>query len=187
MAIHSSILAWEIPWTEEPDGLQSMGLQRVGDDLATKHTHTTSPWNEPLQTPYVIFPELSQFPASKNFMQKEPWYPLSVEVRRLLVPIHKVTQSTAGICIAPCSFVFFFSIHLLTCYALSYKKSEVAMVWSQQWANGPEMGALDWVSDGRNITYHGIQYSEIGAEHLLICFGNRKKKQNNLTLQDLVK
>ena len=30
MATHSSILAWRIPWTEEPDGLQSMGLQRVG-------------------------------------------------------------------------------------------------------------------------------------------------------------
>ena len=30
MAIHSSILAWRIPWTEEPGGLQSMGLQRVG-------------------------------------------------------------------------------------------------------------------------------------------------------------
>ena len=30
MAIHSSILAWNIPWTEEPGGLQSMGLQRVG-------------------------------------------------------------------------------------------------------------------------------------------------------------
>ena len=29
MAIHSSILAWKIPWTEEPGGLQSMGLQRV--------------------------------------------------------------------------------------------------------------------------------------------------------------
>ena len=29
MAIHSSTLAWEIPWTEEPDRLQSMGLQRV--------------------------------------------------------------------------------------------------------------------------------------------------------------
>ena len=29
---HSSILAWEIPWTEESGGLQSMGLQRVGDD-----------------------------------------------------------------------------------------------------------------------------------------------------------
>ena len=32
----SSILASEIPWTEEPDGLQSMGSQRVGHDLATK-------------------------------------------------------------------------------------------------------------------------------------------------------
>ena len=30
MASHSSILAWRIPWTEKPDGLQSMGLQRVG-------------------------------------------------------------------------------------------------------------------------------------------------------------
>ena len=32
MAIHSSILAWKIPWTEEPDRLQSMGSQRVGHD-----------------------------------------------------------------------------------------------------------------------------------------------------------
>ena len=32
MANHSSILAWEIPWTEEPGGLQSMGSQRVGHD-----------------------------------------------------------------------------------------------------------------------------------------------------------
>ena len=32
MASHSSILAWEIPWTEEPGGLQSMGSQRVRHD-----------------------------------------------------------------------------------------------------------------------------------------------------------
>ena len=32
MATHSSILAWEIPWTEESGGLQSMMLQRVGHD-----------------------------------------------------------------------------------------------------------------------------------------------------------
>ena len=32
MAAHSSIHAWKIPWTEEPGGLQSMGLQRVGHD-----------------------------------------------------------------------------------------------------------------------------------------------------------
>ena len=32
MAIHSSILVWRIPWTEEPGGLQSMGSHRVGHD-----------------------------------------------------------------------------------------------------------------------------------------------------------
>ena len=32
MAIHSSIIAWKIPWTKEPGRLQSMGLQRVGHD-----------------------------------------------------------------------------------------------------------------------------------------------------------
>ena len=32
VAIHSSSLAWKIPWTEEPDRLQSMGSQRVGHD-----------------------------------------------------------------------------------------------------------------------------------------------------------
>ena len=32
MATHSSIVAWKIPWPEEPGGLQSMGLQRVGHD-----------------------------------------------------------------------------------------------------------------------------------------------------------
>ena len=36
MATHSSILAWEIPWTEETGGLQSVGSQRVGLDLAPK-------------------------------------------------------------------------------------------------------------------------------------------------------
>ena len=36
MVTHSSILAWEIPRTEKPHGLQSMGLQRVRYDLATK-------------------------------------------------------------------------------------------------------------------------------------------------------
>ena len=35
MATHSSILAWRIPWTEEPGGVQSMGSQRVGHDRAT--------------------------------------------------------------------------------------------------------------------------------------------------------
>ena len=42
MATCSNILAWEIPWTEEPSGLQFMGLQRVDQDLVTE-THTYIP------------------------------------------------------------------------------------------------------------------------------------------------
>ena len=36
MATHSNILAWKIPWTEQPQGLQSIRLQRVGHNLVTK-------------------------------------------------------------------------------------------------------------------------------------------------------
>ena len=36
VATHSGILAWEIPWTQEPGGLQAMGSQRVGHDQAEK-------------------------------------------------------------------------------------------------------------------------------------------------------
>ena len=36
MATHSSILAWEIPWTEKPGELQSMGSLKIGYDLGTK-------------------------------------------------------------------------------------------------------------------------------------------------------
>ena len=39
MATLSSILAWRIPWTEEPGGLQSMGRQRVGHDRLTNTRH----------------------------------------------------------------------------------------------------------------------------------------------------
>ena len=55
MAIHSSILAWRIPWTEEPGRLQSTGLQRVGHDWVTSlckwyHSNARKRWGtkEPL-------------------------------------------------------------------------------------------------------------------------------------------
>ena len=44
MATCSSILVWEIPWTEEPGGLQSMGLQRIRHSLPTEHS--TQPFHQ---------------------------------------------------------------------------------------------------------------------------------------------
>ena len=46
MEIHASIVAWRIPWTEEPGGLQSIGLQRVRHDLAMEHASTQALWGE---------------------------------------------------------------------------------------------------------------------------------------------
>ena len=43
MATHSSILAWRIPWTEKPGGLQCTGSQRIGHNSATNTTTTTNP------------------------------------------------------------------------------------------------------------------------------------------------
>ena len=40
MATHSSLLAWRIPWTEEPGGLESMGLHRLDMTEATEHVCT---------------------------------------------------------------------------------------------------------------------------------------------------
>ena len=55
MATHSSILAWRIPWTEEPGGLQSMGLKRVRHDWVT-NTYTFTFLLEPPPLPQPIPP-----------------------------------------------------------------------------------------------------------------------------------
>ena len=67
MATHSSILAWRIPWTEEPGGLQSMGSQRV--------RHEWSDWACPLRTDicslkyvfHALHKEVQHFGAGRNF------------------------------------------------------------------------------------------------------------------------
>ena len=48
MATHPSILAWRIPWTEEPGGLLTMGSQRVGHYRRDTHTHTHKSWGASL-------------------------------------------------------------------------------------------------------------------------------------------
>ena len=58
---HSSTLAWKIPWTEEPGGLQSMGSQRVGHDQATSLSlFTFMHWRRKWQPTPVFSPGESQ-------------------------------------------------------------------------------------------------------------------------------
>ena len=54
IATHSRILVWRIPWTEEPGGLQSIGLQRVRHDLAMEHASTQALWGK-LSICYLIY------------------------------------------------------------------------------------------------------------------------------------
>ena len=61
MAPHSSTLAWKIPWTEEPGGLQSMGSLRVGHDWATSLSlFTFTHWRRKWQPTPVFLPGESQ-------------------------------------------------------------------------------------------------------------------------------
>ena len=61
MALHSSTLAWKIPWAEEPSGLQSMGLLRVGHDWATSLSlFTFTHWRRKWQPTPVFLPGESQ-------------------------------------------------------------------------------------------------------------------------------
>ena len=67
MATYSSILAWKIPWTEEPDRLQSMGLQRVGHKGASKHFLL-----------FLLFKNLFYFLLLSPSLQDENYEPLSI-------------------------------------------------------------------------------------------------------------
>ena len=65
MATISSILAWRIPWTEEPGGLQSMGSQRVGHNWAAEHS------TAPLPSLIFLWPPLKslQLPTGSNILK----------------------------------------------------------------------------------------------------------------------
>ena len=90
---HSSILAWEIPWTEEPGGLQTMGLQRVGHGLVTKQQQNFGD---------VVFPDSSvgkestcnagdpgSIPGSERYPGEGIGYPLQYSWASLVAQLVK--------------------------------------------------------------------------------------------------
>ena len=81
MATHSSILAWEIPWAEEPGRLQSMGSQRVGHDLAHKPWHTG--WQILLKSSRYFYITTSSLQVVKiqQLNMRVRWLCLRTEIR----------------------------------------------------------------------------------------------------------
>ena len=69
MATHSSILAWEIPGTEEPGGLQSMGLQRVRHGLATEQQ---SDKVYPPKKSVCVYAHVYIFPLQHSHVRRKP-------------------------------------------------------------------------------------------------------------------
>ena len=90
MATHSSILAWEIPWTEEPGGLQSMGPQRVRHDLVT------NPQRHHRCHPQYL--SLFNFVLTGNYIFKK---------KILTVFIFKFTVGSFSLLLVPVSFLTF--------------------------------------------------------------------------------
>ena len=85
MATQSSILAWRIPWTEQPGRLQSMGSQRIGHDWATNtHTHTHTPTHTQRLGLYFSRRDLRQWSGSNSGEKHLIQFAVSREVLDIL-------------------------------------------------------------------------------------------------------
>ena len=112
MATHSSSLAWRIPWTEKPGGLQSMRLQRVGHDRAIKHRvdrRTPAPPPTPRHTQHRM-PWRHSSPATFNLsryllwvfpLQVGPWGPSGPRITTVTVLEVRQGADQAGVIFQP--------------------------------------------------------------------------------------
>ena len=87
MATHSSTLAWKIPWTDEPGRLQSMGLQRVGHDLAS--SLSLSCIGEGNGNPL-------QCSCLENPRDREAWWAVVYGVAQSLTWLEQLSSSSRG-------------------------------------------------------------------------------------------
>ena len=114
MATHSSILAWRIPWTEEPGGLQSTGSQRVGHDWAlslhfTFKEKASLPWQ--MRTTItqgsfvysILLPCLSVNLCNCVY-RMSPWLPSHLNAWKVFLSflgMHLSTQADCSLCFTP--------------------------------------------------------------------------------------
>ena len=98
MSAHSRVLAWRIPpWTEEPGRLQSMGLQRVGHDWATKHPFLVIS-NLFFKRTLICTAIAGEWSSEVVFNYiKNTWNTLSVKIKNLRPAATKVIRGTESV------------------------------------------------------------------------------------------
>ena len=99
MAAHSSILAWEIPWTEEPGRLQSMQLPRVGHDLVTQERQKCQITSQPAHSLSLVYDYCPPF-----FLKPLPSPPMYLHFPLVTLPKisrTKLEQHEEGFCRLP--------------------------------------------------------------------------------------
>ena len=109
MATHSSIVAWRIPWMEEPDGLQSMGSQIVGHDWTTS-LHTFLQNDQIILCHYkVCLVEWTGKEASRNYIlwphtyfSHQLFFPDGLHRWALTSPLSTVSEESPGLCMKGC-------------------------------------------------------------------------------------
>ena len=92
MATHSSILAWRIPWTEEPGELQSMGSQRVRLDWVTE---TFTFFSYTVRHSHSLVD--SDIPCICNHFSHLPFHLPGLFLSKFLVPLQSMTQSSSSL------------------------------------------------------------------------------------------
>ena len=117
MAPHSSTLAWKIPWTEEPGGLQSMGSLRVGHDWATSHSLFTFMHWRRQWTPF-------QYSCLENPMDGGAWWAAVYGVTQSRTRLKWLSSSSSS-----SSQSYSFSSSHVWMWELDYKESWVLKNW----------------------------------------------------------
>ena len=97
MATHSSILAWRIPWMEEPGGLQSMGSQRVRHDWATSLSLSLSTWTEGYTQEWIHVDKVKwgDWNHERKTLNSLFWFCLDWDLKNLHA---KIVQCGWGVC-----------------------------------------------------------------------------------------
>ena len=133
MATHSSILAWRIPWIEEPGGLQSMGSQRVRHDWVTKHTpHICCIYNEDFAIVWLNHSEIPKERKKITSVQE-----LKIKWKKFLRKEREDFCAANSLCIDTCENCVAW---ITNCFGLNLKYFEVVFCKYWSYSNGNRKG-----------------------------------------------